>query len=378
MTLLKEFPVLESVTSKGKKKFWQMVVVEKMGKCGTFTRFWQEGATVQESEVTWVEPKNVGRANETVPVDQAYSEANSTIKKQKDKGYHEPGKQAGLTLPMLAQPWDKSAHRLSYPVIAQPKFDGNRALTDGTKMWSRKGITFNAQVVEHLLKVIGKLDHSILDGELIMPHGTLLQHTRSAIAKFHPSLSPKLLYRVYDIITPGEGLDYEERIKLYEEIVYDINDPHIIAAPWVKLDTEEDVFSYHAKMGGKGDGWEGIVVKNLRDAKTGLPIHYSVGQRPGNAMVKLKEFWDEEYEVADVEELVRGKYAGCGLLVCVTPRGEPFKSLPVGTIEFKRSVWRDRLKYLGTYWTIRHQGLSKDGVPQHGRAIAMRDAETDG
>ena len=436
MQTIHHTPVLQSKTSKGLAKFWQGHVATDGTNYFTFTTFWQElagGGTskVQESEKTRIEAKNVGRSNETTLEDQAVSEMNSDSKKQRDKGYRAPGEAASVKLlPMLAQDYRKASHRLKFPLVAQPKYDGNRAVTDGKTMWSRKAIDFPSEIVAHIiggtrncppeLLKVGKKPAStihtgvktkqvmlidlfaddekapetlseifaaearsdayaypqtfpqfdtegyLIDGELIMPPGTLLQHTRSATSKYS-AVSQKLLYRVYDIFITDMG--YMERYAILQRIVAKANNPNIVLAPiqWVK-DAGEMMAVHKTFM---AEGWEGTMLRQLG-------LGYAVDKRDVSLM-KLKDFKEEEFTVLDVINAGEAKFEGCGKFVMDVGdgSGKTFECVPEGTLEYKRQLLIDRAQHIGKRWTVRwpddeNGGLSEDGKPKYAVAVAER------
>ena len=432
--------VLENTTSKGLQKYWQMHICQYGEVYYTYTTYWQtlangDHSVIQTSALTEVVPKNVGRVNQTAPRDQAFFEMNSDVKKQKDKGYFEVGgKSDKLVLPMLAYPWDKVGHRFTFPLPANPKFDGNRAVSDGDKMWSRKGLEFGHNITAHLLgkpldaeaaaksaKKKGRampsqlsidMDEAVVasaspklntlgylsDGEIIGPHGWPLQKTSAALKAYDPETTPQLLYRIYDVVE--EGMDYLERYEICRQIVEASNHPQIILAPLRILEDEEDMFAYHAEC--EEAGWEGIVVKNLiervekkvkvgketRIEVTEVKIGYSPGQRPGNAMAKVKSFIDEEFQVVGVDEMPNGKYKGGARLHFQAPPrqdekgnmqpGGVFKSLPMGTIPYKKELLARREELLGTWWTVRFSAYTELGIPTNNRAVCERIPEISG
>jgi hypothetical protein len=381
MNTIHSAPALEGRTSGGQPKFWQTHIAQEGDDYFTYTTYWQTladgtSSEVQESAYKKITPMNLGKKNETSPRDQAFFETNSEVKKKKDSGYFDiGGKPADRPLPMLAKSFEESGHRLVYPCVGQPKYDGNRAVSDGTAMWSRKGIEFKEGVVGHILAALKTLGYTV-DGELIMPHGTALQDTNKAVKKARKE-SGELLYRVYDVIDPDK--DYLERYELLKQIVEASNCPNITLTPIEIIESEEDALLYLEKC--VAEGWEGIMLKNLG-------IGYKAGQRPGNAMIKLKEFMDAEFQILEVEAIQTAKLAGCARFILIAPprvdkKGNPqpggqFKSIPVGPIEHKQDLYKRREELLGTWWTIRFQDYTSDGKPTFNRAICERDADISG
>jgi DNA ligase-1 len=409
--------ILEAVTSKDGRKFWQGHVAHSLdgSQWVTYTTYCQTLADAEapEADADWaqlqgktisritvsaptvIEGKNIGRSNETTPKDQALFEINSTFKKQMDKGYYPLGQAEArdnfLTLPMLAYPFSDKAHKVEFPLTLQPKYDGVRCLSDGTKMWSRKGKQFSPKIVAHffgdshdsesktgqvtlsdlLMNVAASAQGAlatmgyITDGELILPEGYPLQDTVSAAKKFYPELSPKLLYRIYDVVAPD--LCYTERYKIVQEIVAKSNHPQIIAAPVHIINSEEEMHPVHEKY--VAEGWEGTMIR----------LHgmgYKVGQRT-HQLLKLKDFLEEEFLVVGVKEGT-GKFAGAAIFVCKTDEGKTFDTLPVGTMERRQYYFQNPDEVIGTHWTVRFQAWTKDRKPQFGRAINQRDEDVQG
>ena len=412
-------PFLEAVTSKGGRKFWQGHVAQSLNneQWVTYTTYCQTlgDAAAPTTEGSWeslqgdvlsritvsaptvIEGKNIGRSNETSPKDQALFEINSTYKKQLDKGYYPLGKAEArddfLTLPMLAYPFADKSHVVTFPLTLQPKYDGVRCLSDGTKMWSRKGKLFNPEIVSHFFGIAPSapaktgqitlndlLDDSavsdfvtgslnalgyVVDGELILPAGFPLQDTVSAAKKFHPHMSPKLLYRIYDVVAPD--LCYTERYKIVQDIVAQSNHPQIIAAPVHVIESEDEMHPIHEQY--VAEGWEGTMIR----------LHgmgYKVGQRT-HQLLKLKDFLEEEFYVVGVKE-GRGKFAGAAIFICETKEGAVFDTIPVGTMEQRQYYFQNPDKVINTYWTVRFQAWTKDKKPQFGRAINQRDSDIQG
>lgn len=72
-----------AITSSGKTKYWRGFVVEENDTYYLQSEYWQDDGKHTVSALTLVEPKNVGKKNETTPKDQALLELNSIIKKKK-------------------------------------------------------------------------------------------------------------------------------------------------------------------------------------------------------------------------------------------------------------------------------------------------------
>lgn len=154
-TMKTEFRTLYKRTSLGQLQSWQIVVEGN-------TYYTIEGINqLSQSKPTVCVGKNVGRANETSPEEQALLEAKSLYQKKLDKGYSEGQPQASKYFePMLAFEREKYEKLLfTVPTYVQPKLDGVRCILKDGKLTSRNG----KQIVScpHL-----EIPNWFLDGEL--------------------------------------------------------------------------------------------------------------------------------------------------------------------------------------------------------------------
>jgi DNA ligase-1 len=376
MTTIYSTPLLQALTSTGKTKFWQGHVSTDGTNYYTYATYCQnlgkvapkiesasdlyalEGQSISkitQSAYVTILGKNISRSNETTPSQQAVLEINSTFKTQKDKGYFEIGEESvkDNVLPMLAYPLGDKIHTIDFPLTVQPKFDGVRCLTNGTRMWSRRGKDFDSKIIGHLLGV--ECGDYIVDGELILPEGYPLQDTVSACKKYR-ELSSKLLYRIYDVIC--EDSCYTDRYEICRKVVL---------APAHTVESHEEIYPLHEAF--VKEGWEGTMIRLHNQG-------YKVGQRT-NQLLKLKDFLEEEFKVVNVID-GKGKFVGASIFICETPEGKTFETSPIGTMEYRKELFAKRDQLIGTYWTVRFQAYTKDKIPQFGRAINQREADIQG
>jgi ATP-dependent DNA ligase len=368
MNTIHSTPVLENKTSKGLAKFWQGHVVQDGGKFFTQTTFWQStkdgGETVKQTSAPYeVVGKNIGKANETTPKDQAMSEMASTEKKQRDKGYHESGGTADiLLLPMLAHKYAERKHTLSFPASVQPKLDGCRCLSLNGKKWSRGGKEFITEVIRHLQF---NTDGHTIDGELLLPADEGgFQDSVKAIKKFREELSPKLEYHVYDMVDTNAPFPhrYETLQRLIEKAP-----PGVKLVPTHAITKEDEIFAHHSQF--VLDGFEGTMVRSHTGA-------YVIGQR-NVQLLKYKDFLDDEFIVTDVLE-GGGKEKGCAIFVCETKDKQQFNVRPRGTAEARKKMFADRKTFIGQPLIVQYQNLSDEGIPRFPTGIAIRDKDIQG
>lgn len=376
-------PQLESTNSSGRKKFWQAFVLELSGLdaldphtnqqidvAAHYTTSWQETASGElskknRSEMTKVVGKNIGRANETTPLDQAKSEVESLMNKKIDEGYHEAGVESTvLPLPMLAHKFVDRGKALKYPCFVQPKLDGNRALYDGTKFWTRKGKLYIPECVQHLQF---NTNGAILDGEIMLPLDFTFQETTSAIKKPNKN-TPKLEYYVFDIVDPD--IRFEERYYRLQEVLETMNPPeNVRLVKTILCSTEDDATAWLNKS--LRLGYEGLILRNI----DGL---YAIGQRSVD-LQKLKTFVDAEYEIVDCVD-GKGREEGAILYVCQLADGSgQFTVRPEGTISERKTLWHDFCKKIsvpiGKMLTVKYQNLTDEGFPRFPVGVGVRDYE---
>jgi len=378
MEIVKSTSVLQSVSSKGLAKFWQGHICNEEDKWYLQTSYWQALKGGGTSIVTFstpyeCKPKNVGKSNETNPEIQAYSEFDSMVKKQVEKGYVLEGQVSEvLPLPMLAQKFTERKHTLIYPVWVQPKYNGMRMLYDGKKAWSRTGKLIDPKIIEHLQFDTKGL---IIDGELLLPGNVLLQETLRAVKKYKPGVTEQLLYMIYDVVIPD--LPFSERWDIVLHLMCDCYgdggieySKNIQYSLTEKAESEEHILAFHkifTQPSAHGNGYEGIIIRS--DGEEG----YKIGHR-SNQLQKYKTFIDAEFKIINVRE-GEGSFKGCAIFVCDNGFGETFDCNPEGTIEHKQEFYKNREQLIGKNLTIRYQELSEKKIPLFPIGQNIRDYE---
>ena len=178
---MKEFDKLYGIPSNGKKiKEWSISVYQETEGNSAFIKriHGYQGCKMQENIKEISKGKNIGKKNETTPLQQALNEAQSLWKKQKESGYSENVNEiekSTTILPMLAFDYNKRGKDIKFPCFIQPKLDGVRLLIKvnhkNIECYSRTGKRF--EYLKHIEKDIRnmytelKLEKEIfIDGEL--------------------------------------------------------------------------------------------------------------------------------------------------------------------------------------------------------------------
>lgn len=362
------FPELQSKSATGKSMTWSIKVLDRDGH-GVIetTRGFVDGKK-QINEKVISEGKNVGKKNETTPLQQAINEAHSTWIKMKENGYNGDtcdvyeskgkGINEDVPSPMLAHDYTKRGKSISFPCFAQRKFDGTRCVSiPGIGLFSRNRKKYPH--LEHIYKEIEKLP-CILDGELYSDTLTFQEIVgivkRETLKKDDKQLQIK--FYVYDIIN---DMPYAQRYANLK-ILFRRKFKYLEFVKTDLCESEEKMKELHAQY--VAEGYEGIMLRN----KLGL---YKNDRSVD--LQKYKQFQDGEYEVVGFKE-GEGSEAGCVIWVCKT-EGKVFNCRPRGTREERTELYKNGAQYVGKKLTVRFQELTDDKVPRFPVGIAFRDYE---
>jgi DNA ligase-1 len=369
---MKQFKKLYKLTSTGKIQEWNILVREEQNGYTIVTERGQVGGKINSDGGKLItKGKNIGKANETTPEEQALDEAQSKWNKKKDEGYFESIEEAQgelVLLPMLAYPYEKRKHNIVWMAIGQPKLDGIRCLARSMSLISRKGKEFPH--LEHIREVVKVLPKNIvLDGELYSHDITFEEITgivrRETLNPGDDEKMKKILLNVYDcIILDKPDATFEERYNVLSSIVKIINSSYITLVKNVELNSEEEMKQQHTVM--VENGYEGIVIRN----KNGV---YAVNKRSQD-LQKYKHFQDAEYKVVGFTD-GEGLESGCVIWKCITPEGKEFSVRPRGTREERQEYFNNGDSYIGENLTVRFQELSSDSIPRFPVGITFRSYE---
>jgi DNA ligase-1 len=363
------------VSSKGVTKVWT-IWVNKTSEGATITvEHGQMGGKLQEAKETIREGKNIGKANETSPYEQACLEAESKWKKQLDKNYTEEipvsGAEAPKLLPMLAQKYKERAKYLVWPAFIQPKLNGVRCLVERKRnkiiFWSRKAKqykNFNLYMEQEFLSFMQ--DGDILDGEMYN-HGDLTFQELMSLIKDEKTpeldkLKKYVKFWCYD--RPAGDLGFKDRyVKVMRLIPNGLNYVRLVTT-WC-IDSPLQVDTQHGKF--CSEGYEGSIIRSGGDE----PYNF---QYRDNQLQKHKDFLDAEFKIVGCKEGV-GKDEGKAIFRCVTDQGKEFDVRCKGADEIRQEQWRNRKSYMNKDLTVRYQSLSDDGIPIFPVGICVRDYE---
>ena len=369
--IIYETQIVYKKTSTGKIQQWR-AWVEKTP-TGYLLKV-ESGQTGGKLKETAGQVIDVGKQKRTAE-EQAIFEAKSKLKKKRDEAYYDTVEEAQTQvklLPMLAHPFTKRKHNITYPAIVQRKFDGVRCLavlnSDKTvTLLSRKGKEFPH--LEHIKSDVlanNKDQGLVLDGELYSD--TLTFQELVGLVKrvtLKPGNDKQMLevsLRVYDCVNTRKTDNFQDRYLDIMGITHGAK--YLSLVENIGVDNEAQVHEAQRKF--VEEGYEGAMVRNLLGA-------YAIGKRSPD-LQKVKTFLDGEYEIVGFSEAT-GNDAGTVIWECRVPGGLTFRVRPRGTRETRIDWYQNGNEYIGKQLTVRYQELTDDGIPRFPVGITIRDYE---
>jgi DNA ligase 1 len=363
------FPTLYKLTSTGKVQLWYIRTIDNF----IYTTFGLLDGKQQTAIEEIKDGKNVGKVNETTPIQQAELEAQAQWeKKKKNKGYVESieaakagerdASVAGGIDPMLAHKYEDQSHKIKWPAYVQPKLDGHRCIAiiqnGKATLWSRqrKPILSMPHIVAALEQEFPTED-IILDGELYNhDYREKFEELTSLIRKQKPAPGHEVVqYWVYDIVSSDP---FENRSAMGFHF---LGSNAVVPVPTTLVKDEAEMIAVFGAY--VAEGYEGAMVRNAASL-------YKNGR--SYDLQKVKVFQDAEFEIVDVVP-GKGKMGDKGVFVCVTEEGKEFKAKMVGSLDNLRKYLDNKEDYIGKQLTVKFQKWSADKVPVFGVAMRIRE-----
>lgn len=319
-----------------------------------------------QTQTTKCEGKNIGRANETTPEQQAILEMDALIAKKIKSGYsYDISAPVTVQLAMKIKSYQDQINNVKFPCYSSAKLNGVNAIYKRTNgiltIYSRGGEVYPS--IPHLEQLV----HSTMDvfkseelnGELYI-HGEHLQDIQSAVKKPN-ELSPLLSFCVFDIADSTEEF-YSRALTMDRTSNFcPERHPAVYTISNVVCLSHEDIDAHYSAC--MQLGYEGTVVKNSNAL-------YEHNVRSSN-MFKYKKTLSAEFLIKSYN-LDKN---GLPVFVMKCDAGE-FKAKPVGTKEYWASF--DPTKYIGKYGTVEYETFSKDGIPLKPVFISLREVDSAG
>ena len=350
------------------------------------------GGTITLDQPTKVDTK---KSQPTVKA-QAIFDAKSRLNDKTKTGYlddHEAAKDFIMVRPMGANHFKDRGHNIVFPAIAQRKYDGVRVLISKdangkVTLQSRGGETYQGFTdIENAVKRMNLPTGFVLDGELYQ-HGKALQaisglarkganHAWAGMTDKQKADSSakknKMYVRVYDGINTKDFTEpFFTRYNKAMEVIkgHDTKlkkvESYIVGSPEELWEQQEEFVK---------EGYEGAMVRNLQSV-------YKLGPSKSNALLKLKNFDDDEFLVVGATD-AGGGHSGAVMWTCETTdtNGDKvqFQVTPLGTLEKRREQYKDKDKYIGKMLTVRYMGLNPGtNIPNIAKGVAFRSYGPEG
>ena len=250
---------------------------------------------------------------------------------------------------LLAQEYKAGIDVTQY--LISEKFDGVRAIWDGSAFHTRQGNVIHAP--EWFIKNLPKTP---LDGELWLARGQF-DALSGAVRKDVPIDAEwqRITYNVFEL--PNAEGTFEARAKRIVELVKKANLSHLKAVAQFRVKDEAELNLRLKKM--VKNGGEGLMLHRADAA-------YVTGRNA--ALIKLKPLFDGEATVIAYTE-GKGKYTGkLGALVVETPEGIRFK-LGTGFSDAQR----ENPPKIGSLVTYTYKDKTKNGKPKFASFLRLRN-----
>lgn len=346
----------------------------------------QRGGKIQTTADHITVGKNLGKKNETTPLDQALLEADAEWElKQRRKGYsRDPNTAPAQYLPMLAQSYRDVCEKIDFwdNAYVQRKYDGFRCLAtwDAAKktvtLRSRENAVFTtmAHVEREIAKFAraAKLPSMTLDGELYSHELTFTQitsaikNTGKAGAKRKVDNSHMIGYHCYDVQDVSRSFKARYLDSLAITLDYDYGQDRSILAGVETHSASDHAELMQLQRSFIAEGYEGAILRN------GNAV-YEHNKR-SRGLIKVKTFDDDEFRVVEVKA-GRGKYAQAAVFGCRTSRGHYFDVLAPGSVHEKEQYLAQPEVWIGRQLTVKYEGYTatESPVPRNPVAVRFRD-----
>lgn len=336
---------------------------------------------------------DVARSQPSV-LEQAIFDATSKVNDKKKGGYLESEAEAKdfiMVRPMNAHKFGDRGHNITYPAVAQRKYDGVRVLirkmpNGKVTLTSRGGETYNGfRQIENAVKRMNLPDGFVLDGELYQ-HGKALQSiggiARKGMNESWDKMSQKekeaawerkdpLYVRIYDgINTKDMDEGFFHRYNKAMKVIGD--NPKLKKVESYVVQDEDAAWDLQKQF--LDEGYEGAMIRNL---------HSKYKFSRSADLLKMKNFQDAEFKIVGATD-AGGGHSGAIMWTCETTDDDgkkvQFQVTPMGTIADRRKLFqeyeKDPSQFIGKEMTVRYMGLNpKTNIPNIAKGVAIRDYE---
>ncbi len=346
------------------------------------------GKQVKSSYTVISVGKNIGKSNETTPLQQAMSNVESMYKKKIQAGYRDVNsdisvitKNTTFMYPMALHSWEKYKSRISFPSIIQPKLDGLRCVANWNRetmsvdLFTRrgKGIDGFMEIRNELHDILENNQSIHIDGELYK-HGMMLQEISGIVRNTNDERKSELYLMTFDCFdVDNKGWVCEDRLEWLTSNVGDLNYIKLVDTQFVESEEESNILM----RTWVDQNYEGIIYKN----PNAVYEFSKIKEKRSSQYIKRKKVEDSEFRIIGFTNGV-GKFADMIIFELVTSNGYKFNSTPMGNAEYRKQLLvqakRDFSIFENKLAKVRYDALSTDGVPVRARIVQVgRDTSFD-
>jgi hypothetical protein len=334
------------------------------------------------------EAKNVGKTNETSAEQQAEKEAEAEATRKLKRGYVLNMSDVDSTefeKPMKGDTWEDRCNEVVFPVLVGDKLNGVRVRINKTRAFSTGGETFYTipHIIEELAPIYKEYPNLFLDGE---GFNYELRENLNRLIKL-VSVQIKAKDVTEELLTESKRI-----VRFHCFDGYGFNDI-TKETPYIKRLTaiQKLLSKYNLNY---------TIVENVKEVKSAKEIPQLVKENKAKKgeglmirwgdcpykngrskyMLKLKHFYDAEYEILDLEE-GNADWSGAAKravmkLAQPAPDGtKTFNANILGSYEELAKMLKDVKKIRGKMGTLSYQNISEYGIPILPWLIAVRDYE---
>jgi len=364
------FPPIYKRTTNGAIQQWQITVKDNT----FFVTEGLVGGKQTTSIPTVCNGKNIGKKNETTPIQQALKQAEALIKRKLESGYRksiDDIDSPDFFRVMLANDYNDYKHKIKYPVFYQPKLDGIRCIVNKHGMFSRNGKIFKS--VPHIYEQLKELFHVdenfIFDGELYCDKlRNDFNMISSLVKKQKPSQddlneSRRIIqYWIYDF--PYKNEIFSKRFTRMKNLLSSLKNREslVIVPTWVAHNEEQLTKAYE------------ILIENEYEGQI-IRIDAPYENKRTNILLKRKEFMDHEFKIIDIVEGNGNRTGTAGYFILMLANGNNFRSNIKGSFSYLKELLLNKGKLIGKQATVKFFNWTPDGVPRFPYVIKIRDYE---
>jgi DNA ligase-1 len=333
-----------------------------------------KGGAIVSSAPTVCKGKNIGRANETTPIEQATAEIEALYKKKKKLKYFEDEadiNEENYFQPMLAKGYEDYKDKVKFPVYVQCKYNGGRVIAKKEGLFTRKGEKYWTlqHIHEELKDFFKKFPNVVLDGEgfneelrqRLNDIMSLMRKSVNATEEDHQKSRELIKYYVYDVIDPSWPAGYRERAEFIHQHLRGYK--YIVPVPSWECNSGAMIDHHYRKL--VAQGHEGVIVRIL-----GQPYE----QKRSKNLLKYKPVDDAEGKIIAIHE-GSGNWAGMAKTITIQRLDgklyddgtDVFDAQFKGTQEEAKQMLKDAAKYISKICTYTFFGFTGKGKPNYGQ-----------